>query len=79
MAAMNISFSDDLREFVEQQPREKSHTSRSEYLRQRIREQRDVERFRTLIDDGAGSPVVGQFDQAYFDQLKQQIRAGRIE
>lgn len=79
MATMNISLTDDLREFVEQQVRDKSYTSSSEYLRQLIREHREIERFRELIDEGANSPIVGVFDQSYFDDLKRSIRKGRIE
>jgi hypothetical protein len=37
MATMNISLPDDLRDFVEQQVREKSYSSSSEYLRELIR------------------------------------------
>ena len=70
---------DHLREFVEQQVRDKSYTSSSEYLRQLIREHREIERFRELIDEGANSPIVGVFDQSYFDDLKRSIRKGRIE
>lgn len=78
MATMNISLTDDLKQFVDEQVAAKSYTSTSEYLRELIRRQWDVEQFRKLIDEGAKSPVVGLFDKAYFDDLKQQIRTGRI-
>lgn len=74
MATMNISLPDDLRDFVEQQVREKSYTSSSEYLRELIRHQRDVERFRGLILEGLNSPVVETFDDSYFDELRARIR-----
>lgn len=74
MATMNISLPDDLREFVEQQVREKSYSSSSEYLRELIRRQRDIEQFRGLILEGLNSPVVGTFDDSYFDELRARIR-----
>lgn len=74
MATMNISLPDDLREFVEQQVREKSYSSSSEYLRELIRRQRDIEQFRGLILEGLNSPVVGTFDDRYFDELRARIR-----
>lgn len=76
MATMNISLPDDLRDFVEQQVREKSYSSSSEYLRELIRRQRDTERFRGLILEGLNSPVVGTFDEDFFDQLRARIRSG---
>jgi antitoxin ParD1/3/4 len=52
----------------------KSYTSTSEYLRQLIREHREVERFRTLIDEGAKAPIVGLADDAWFEGLRQRAR-----
>ena len=70
MATMNISLTDELREFVEQQVREKSYTSSSEYLRQLIRENRELERFRALIDAGGKAPIMGAADADFFAQLR---------
>ncbi|MBK5970802.1 MULTISPECIES: ribbon-helix-helix domain-containing protein [Thiorhodovibrio] len=74
MATINISLSDDLRDFVNEQVVASSYTSTSEYLRQLIREHREVVRFRTLIDDGASSPIEGQFDKGYFDDLRSRAK-----
>ncbi|UHD16263.1 ribbon-helix-helix domain-containing protein [Thiocapsa bogorovii] len=70
MATMNISLPDELRDFVNEQVAESSYTSTSEYLRQLIREHREVVMFRKLIDEGAGSPIEGIFDKGYFDDLR---------
>jgi antitoxin ParD1/3/4 len=75
MATMNISLTDDLKQFVDEQVAAKSYTSTSEYLRELIRRQRDVEQFRKLIDEGAQSPVVGAFDKTYFDGLRARVKS----
>ena len=54
---MNISLSDELKDFVEQQVADGSYSSTSEYLRQLIREKRDEARFRALILEGVNSPL----------------------
>ncbi len=55
MATMNISLSDDLREFVEEEVREHAFTSTSEYVRQLLREKRDEEILRRKLLDGMSS------------------------
>ncbi len=74
MATMNISLPDELRDFVNQQVSESSYTSTSEYLRQLIREHREMVRFRKLIDEGASSPIEGTFDKGCFDDLRARAR-----
>jgi antitoxin ParD1/3/4 len=66
VATMNISLTDELRDFVEQQVREKGFTSSSEYLRQLIRENRDLESFKAMIDGDAKAPIMGKADAGYF-------------
>jgi antitoxin ParD1/3/4 len=75
MATMNISLPDDLRDFVEQQVREKSYSSSSEYLRELIRRQRDTERFRGLILEGLNSGPGEVIDDAFFDSLRERVRS----
>ncbi|WRS31180.1 type II toxin-antitoxin system ParD family antitoxin [Actinomycetaceae bacterium MB13-C1-2] len=55
---MNISLSDDLKEFVEHEVTEGAYTSVSEYIRQMIRERREEAIFRQKILDGINSPLV---------------------
>ncbi|NBC14232.1 MAG: ribbon-helix-helix protein, CopG family [Gammaproteobacteria bacterium] len=75
MSQISISLPDDLEEFVREQVAASSYTSTSEYLRQLIREHREVVRFRNLIDEGASSPIEGTFDKPYFDDLRTRARS----
>ena len=71
---MNISLPDELRDFVNEEVAKSSNTSTSEYLRQLTREQRELVRFRKLVDEGASSPIEGTFDKAYFHDLRARAR-----
>ena len=75
MATMNISLTDDLKAFVEAQVAARSYTSASEYLRELIRKQRDIEEFRKKLHEGASSPVEGEMDTAFFDRLRSRSRS----
>lgn len=55
MATMNISLPDDLKAFVDAQVAEHAYTSSSEFLRELIRKQRDVEKLRGLLLEGFNS------------------------
>lgn len=57
MATMNISLSDDLKEFVEHEVSEGTYTSASEYVRQLIRERREEAAFRQKLLDGMNSAI----------------------
>lgn len=70
---MNISLPEDLRDFVDQQVRERAFGSTSEYMRELIRKQRDIEKLRGLLLEGAASPVEGEFDADYFAGLRQRV------
>lgn len=72
MATMNISLTDDLKTFVEAQVSARSYTSASEYLRELIRRQRDVEELRTKLLEGANSGPGLLADDAFFAQLRLQ-------
>lgn len=74
MTTMNISLPDDLKAFVENQVATRSYTSASEYLRELIRRQRDIEDFRQKLHEGAHSPVEGNMDKAFFDGLRTRAR-----
>lgn len=74
MATMNISLTDDLKQFVDEQVAAKSYTSTSEYLRELIRRQRDVERFRALIDEGLHSGPGIEANEAFFKRLHARAR-----
>ncbi len=74
MATMNISLPDDLKAFVDAQVAEHAYGSSSEYLRELIRKQRDVEKLRGLLMDGlnSGPPVPMEAD--FFDKLREKAR-----
>ncbi len=55
MATMNISLPDELKQFIDSQVNEHGYGSSSEYLRELIRKQRDVERLRNMLLDGLNS------------------------
>jgi len=74
MATMNISLPDELKSFIDSQVTEHGYGSTSEYLRDLIRKQRDVEQLRQKLLEGASSPVVGVMDDAWFETLRNRAR-----
>tara|TARA_R110002020_G_scaffold37705_11_gene113716 strand:- start:9 stop:236 length:228 start_codon:yes stop_codon:yes gene_type:complete len=72
---MNISLPDDLKAFVDAQVAEHAYGSSSEYLRELIRKQRDVEKLRGLLLEGlnSGPPIPMEAD--FFDRLREKARA----
>ena len=77
MSTMNISLPDNLKDFVEEQVASRGYGTASEYIRELIRKEKDREHLRGLLLEGAGSPVEGVFDKAYFDRLRKKIGAQR--
>lgn len=75
MATMNISLPDDLKAFVDAQVAEHAYGSSSEYLRELIRKQRDVEKLRGLLLDGLNSGPPVPMEAGFFDKLREQARA----
>ena len=74
MSTMNVSLPEELKAFVDEQVAEQGYASTSEYLRDLIRKQRDIEQLRKMLLEGASSPVVGEMDAAYFDRLRRRAR-----
>lgn len=74
MSTMNISLPEEMKRFVDQQVREGAYAGSSEYVRELIRKDRELARFRALLDKGATSPIEGKFDAAWFDGLRTQLR-----
>ncbi len=72
MATMNISLPDDLKSFVDDQVTGRYSTS-SEYVRELIRREQDIQLLRQKLLDGANSPPAGPADDAYFERLKRRI------
>jgi antitoxin ParD1/3/4 len=74
---MNVSLTDDLREFVDAQVGAGSYSSTSEYIRDLIRRDRDRGALKALLLEGAATPVEGEFDGAYFEGLRSDARSTR--
>ena len=77
MATMNISLPDELKQFVDDQVAEHAYGSSSEYVRELIRKQRDVEKLRALLLEGAesgpGRPVTGDTFREMGDELRERL------
>ena len=78
MATMNISLPDELKQFVDLQVAEGAYGSSSEYLRELIRKQRDVEKLRQMLLDGANSGPAQPADATFFAEMRD-IAEGRAK
>lgn len=78
MATMNISLPDDLKAFVDAQVAEHAYGSTSEYLRDLIRKQRDVEKLRGMLLEGFNSGPGQVADETFFAGLRD-IAEGKAE
>ena len=74
MTTMNISLPDSLKSFVDDQVGARGYGSSSEYVRELIRKDRDRQRLRDLLLEGAESPPAVAADEHYFDRLRDGIR-----
>jgi antitoxin ParD1/3/4 len=74
MTTMNISLPQDLKAFVDEQVADKAYSTSSEYVRELIRREREKERLRKLLLDGAAAPGTEPADSAYFEELRQRVR-----
>ena len=74
MGRMNISLPDALRSFVDQQATLRGYGTSGEYVRELIRRDRDRQRLRGLLLDGADSAPASAADGARFDPLRERVR-----
>ena len=74
MATMNISLPDELKQFIDAQVSEHGYGSSSEYLRDLIRKQRDVEKLRNLLLDGANSGPGERVTGETFKRMREELR-----
>ena len=80
MGTMNISLPDSMRDFIDEQVAEKGYGTSSEYVRDLIRRERDREKLRALILEGASSPLSPVVaDEAYFKGLRARARRWAAE
>lgn len=75
MATMNISLPDELRDFVDAQVGEHGYGSSSEYLRELIRKQRDIERLRAALLEGLGSGPAAPLAPDHFERMRDRAKA----
>ena len=71
---MNISLPEALKEFVDNQVGANGYSTSSEYVRELIRKDRDRQRLRGLLLEGAASPSAVTADADYFDRLRGRVR-----
>jgi len=76
MATMNISLPEELKAFVDTQVAEHGYGSTSEYLRDLIRKQRDIEKLRNMLLEGANSGPGEQVTPQTFKTMREELRAG---
>ena len=71
---MNISLPEALKSFVDDQVGVRGYSTSSEYVRELIRKDRDRQRLRGLLLEGATSPPAVAADADYFDRLRGRVR-----
>jgi len=72
---MNISLPDTLKAFVDEQVSDRGYGTSSEYVRELIRTDQDRRYLRDLLMQGAASTPGVPVDAAYFDSLRQRVKA----
>lgn len=74
MSTMNISLPEALKAFVDDQVAERGYATSSEYIRELIRHERDREKLRALLDEGAASPLTQPMSEDDFEELRELAR-----
>ena len=74
MGTMNISLPDPLKDFVDEQVKERGYGTSSEYVRDLIRKDQERTRLHTLLLEGAASKPAGAADRKYFDNLRKRVQ-----
>jgi antitoxin ParD1/3/4 len=74
MSTMNISLPEPLKSFVDEQVSNRGYGTSSEYVRELIRKDQDVQRLRGLLLDGAASPDGEIADDRLFERLRERAR-----
>jgi antitoxin ParD1/3/4 len=75
MSTMNVSLPESMKAFIDEQVAARGYGTSSEYVRDLIRREQDREKLRTLLLEGAASPLSEVVaDQRYFDGLRRRVR-----
>lgn len=75
MSTMNISLPEGLKSFVDQQVSARGYGTSSEYVRELIRKDQDIQHMRALLLEGASSPAGAPADASYFEELRTRVRS----
>ncbi|MFT4259813.1 ribbon-helix-helix domain-containing protein [Microbacterium sp.] len=75
MSTMNVSLPASMKDFVDAQVREHGYGTSSEFVRSLIRREQERARVRALVLDGMSSGQGSEVNDAYFDHLREGIRA----
>lgn len=73
MTTMNISLPNALKAFVDQQVSARGYGTSSEYVRELIRKDQDIQRLRAMLLDGAASAPTAPVDTGYFQNLRDRV------
>ena len=74
MSTMNVSLPHSLMSFVDEQVASRGYGAASEYVSELIRRDRDRQRLRGLLLDGAASGSTAPADEKYFGELRERVR-----
>jgi antitoxin ParD1/3/4 len=74
MSTMNVSLPESLKAFVDEQVSSRGYGTSSEYVRELIRKDRETQRLRSLLLEGAASAPAAPADARYFDALRDRVR-----
>jgi antitoxin ParD1/3/4 len=77
MPNLTITLSDALKSFVDDQVAKHGYSTSSAYIQELIRKDRGHQALRSLLLDGASSPLAGVADSGYFQSLRQSIKHAR--
>ena len=77
MSTMNISLPDTLKAFVDEQVSARGYGTSSEYVRELIRKDQDIQRLRELLLEGARSAATAPVDSGYFRGLRDRARQSK--
>lgn len=73
MSTMNISLPDALKAFVDQQVNVRGYGTSSEYVRELIRKDQDMQRLREMLLEGASSAATAPVGAGYFQGLRDRV------
>lgn len=74
---MNVSLDDDLKDFAtSEKVRARGFATASEYIRHLVRVDRELERLRSLVEEGLASGPAEPLSRDDFDALRRRARKG---